>query len=319
MRQATVLVLITLLLLPPAAEAAGLFAKLRGRDAAADGMFPGSGVVDGLEKVSKVTTYRSHNLSKHFGEFAGRYAQYGLQDVKVCEYDFGGPGERLVVEIGTMDSVDAAAGLFHFYRAKVVAGSGKPVDIGTEGIIDAGRGSRTIYFYKANLFVKIIYSGKTDSIPDIVPVARAVDARIKNRGAEKPLGFKYIDIPGVDMRSVAVTPGRTFNIQELPPAVWASSPGGGSTASDLFIITRRGAKEATQVAKDYAAWLRMLGENFEEFRRGKQRFYQAVDPSQGRVIFTAYKHVVIIAARPDGFDKGEALIEAVMRKIDADG
>jgi len=34
------------------------------------------------------------------------------------------------------------------------------------------------------------------------------------------------------------------------------------------------------------------------------------------VIFTAYKNVLIIAARPDGYDKGEELIRMVMEKID---
>jgi hypothetical protein len=108
-------------------------------------------------------------------------------------------------------------------------------------------------------------------------------------------------------------------MQDLPPSVTASAPGGGSLATDLFIITRSSPKEAEKVARNYVAFLRLFGENFEEYRRdGKQRFYRGVDHAQGRVVFTAYKKTVIIAARPDGYPKGEALIEAVMRKIDED-
>ena len=63
MRKTAVVVLTCVLLCVSTAEAAGLIAKLRGRDSAADGMFPGSGEVEGLEKVSKVLTYRGQTFT----------------------------------------------------------------------------------------------------------------------------------------------------------------------------------------------------------------------------------------------------------------
>lgn len=319
MRKTTLFVLIALVSLSAPAGAAGLFARLRGNDTAASGMFPGSGDVPDLVRVSKVLTYKGKTFNDHFGAAGAPYIMYGFSDVKAADYNYGDDDKRVVIEIATMGSTDAAAGLFHHLRGTTLANVGEPVDVGVEGMIDAGRGGRTIYFYTSNLFVKIIYSGKTP-IPDLMPIAKAVEGRMPEGKAQKPEGFKYIDIPGVNMETVGVTPGNTFSMQDLPPSVTASAPGGGSTASDLFIITRGSAKEANKVVKDYAAYLRLLGENFEEYRRGdKQRFYKGVDPVQGRVVFTAYKKVVIIAARPNGYPKGEALIEAVMRKIDSDG
>ncbi len=317
MRKAAVIVLTIVFFTASTIAQAGFLSRLRNRDGADADMFPGTGTVEGLERTSKIVTYRGNRFDKEFGEGGYRYRQFGLSNLKVADYNYGGSDKRVVIELATMDNMDGAAGLFHFYRGIVLKNSGAPVDVGAEGVIDQARGGSTIYFYKSNIFGKIIYSGKAP-VPDLLPIAKAVDNLIKTpRTGNKPEGFNYIDIPGVVMDTVAVTPGATFSTDFLPPSVWASAPGGGSAASDLFIITRRTSKEASALAKDYAAYMRMMGDNFEEVRRGKQRFYQGVDPTQGRVIFTAYKTLLIIAARPDGYEKGEQLIEKVMQKYDS--
>ncbi len=305
------------LAVPSSAEAAGLFARLRGNDGAGSGTFPGTDDLPGLTKLGKIVTYKGKNFLDYYGSQANRFLQYGMHTMKVGDYDYQGEGRRVVVEIATMESVDRSAGLFHYHRGHVLANKGKDIDIGIEGVLDVERGGRNIYFYKSNLFVKIVYSGKMP-IPDLMPIAELVASRISAGRAQRPEGFKYIDIQGVDMRTVAMTPGYTFSSEFLPASVWANAPGGGTSACDLFIITRRSSKEAAEVYKDYTGYMRTLGKNFDQFKRGKQNFTQGVDPVQGRVIFTAYKNAVIIAARPDGYDKGEALIQKVMAKIDAE-
>ena len=318
MRRAAFLVLIMLFFTSANADAAGLFAKMRGNDVGKGGMFPGNGEIPDLVLASKVLTYRNQTFINNYGASGNAYLMYGLSNLKAADYNYGGNDKRIVIEIATMTSADAAAGLFHNIRGTSLANIAKPVDVGTEGMIDSGRGGRTVYFYKSNLFVKIIYSGKMP-IPDIMPIARAVAERIPKGRSGKPVGFEYIDVPGVNMESAGITPGNTFSLKDLPPSVTANAPGGGSTASDLFVITRLSARDANAVVKEYSAYLRMLGSSHEEYTRGgsRQRFYKSVDPVQGRVVFTAYKNVVIIVARPDGYHKGEALIDAVMQKIDA--
>ncbi|GEM_PF-1709969 len=301
----------------PTAEAAGLFARLRGNDTASGGTFPETDDLPGLVKLGKVVTYRGKNFLDYYGSQANRFLQYGMQTMKTGDYDYEGEGRRVVIEIATMESVDRAAGLFHYHRGHVLGNKGKDVNIGIEGVVDVERGGRNIYFYKSNLFVKIVYSGKMP-IPDLTPIAKAVDSNISAGRAQRPEGFKYIDIQGVDMRTVGMTPGYTFSSEFLPASVWANAPGAGSSASDLFIITRRSSKEAAAVYKDYTGYMRTLGKNFDQFKRGKQNFTQGVDPVQGRVIFTTYKNAVIIVARPDGYEKGEAMIQKVMAKIDAE-
>ncbi|MDR3211928.1 MAG: hypothetical protein LBU79_08445 [Planctomycetota bacterium] len=298
------------------ASGAGLLSRFRGNTTASSGMFPDSGSVPQLELTGRILTYRGNTFTDTYGTTANIYLVYGFTGLKSATYNYGGPDRPLVIEIAAMTTPDAAAGIFHHHTVKVLQNQAEDVAVGTEGALDTPRGGRTLYFYKSNLFVKIIYSGKTP-IPDLLPVAQAVNQRIGGSGGQKPQGFNYIDIPGVDLKTVSVTPGNCFQIQELPPAVWASAPGGGSTASDLFIITRGSRREAARVARDYSAYVRLVGQNYDEYRVGKQTFWRGVDPQQGRVVFTSYRSVMIIAARPDGFDKGEELIKAVMRKIDA--
>ncbi|MDR1611554.1 MAG: hypothetical protein LBT97_02095 [Planctomycetota bacterium] len=321
MRKTSILVLILATVFPavaPEAGAAGFFARFRGRDAAGAAMFPESGDLPGLKRTSKVLSYKGETFQKHYGAAGNRYLQYGMRNLLAAEYEYGEAHGMLTLEVATMESAMSAAGLFHYHRGGVLKNTGREVPVGVEGVLDAKRDGRNLYFYKSNIFVKVIYSGEAP-VPDLTAVARMVESKISGRSEERPDGFRYIDVPGVNRDTVGLTPGFTFNMTFMPPAVWASAPAGGSTASDLFVITRRNYKDAAQIYRDYASYLRLTGQNFTEFSRGRQKFTQAVDPQQGRVIFAAYKNAVIIAARPDGYDKGEALIEQVMRRIDEVG
>lgn len=313
MSRKTALLVLALLLFPLLAEAA--MPNPFRRRSASDNMFPGKGDIPGLEPLGKVLSYNLNRFKELYGSAGNRYIQYGLQGMLACDYAYGGKDRRVSIEIATMESPTAAAGLFHHHRGNVLAGNGQSIAVGAEGVLDSGRENRSLYFYRGQVFAKVIYSGK-DPVPDLLPIAQFIDAKAPRGQDAKPEGFSYIEIEGINPDSVELTPGFTFNLSFLPASVSASAPGGGSVASDLFVITRNSPKEASQLYSDYVSYLKMYAEYHEEYRRDRQRFIKAVDPNQGRVVCTAYKNVFIIAARPDGYEKGEALIDKVMAKVD---
>jgi len=313
MRKAVYLVL-TLLLLTCAAEA-GMPRLFNKRDAVRGGMFPVKGDVDGLVPQGKPVKYREHSFQDFYGKQANIFLAYGVENLSTAEYTYGGSDKRITIEMATMEDAMGAAGLFHYHRGTVLKTSGTPVDVGAEAVLDTERDGRNLYFYRSSIFVKILYSGK-EPVPSLMPIAQYIDSKIPKGRDDKPQGFEYVKVPWTDEKTVALTPGFCFSLTFMPPAITASAPGAGSIASDLFIITRRTNGDAQELYNDYRQYLQTFAEYIEEIRRDRQRYTQAVDPNQGRVIFTAYKNVLIIAARPDGYDKGEELIRMVMEKID---
>ncbi len=279
------------------------------------GIFPENGDIPELERKSKVVTYKDEKFQEFYGAAGNRYVQYGLISLMTADYLYHGPRGRLTIEVATMENPVAAAGLFHYHRGSVLADGGEALPVGTEGVLDSARESRNLYFYRSNMFVKLIYSGD-DPVPDLLPVAKFIDGQLPVGNDAKPDGFQYIEIEGVNAETISLTPGFTFNISFLPPAVWASSPGGGSQASDLFIITRHNDREAADLLKDYTSYLRLYAEYIEEYKLEDRRYVKAVDPNQGRVVATAYRHALIISARPDGYERGEELISRVIDRID---
>lgn len=311
MRHKTVILVLILLIACGLADAANPFRRRRAKG----GMFPDNGDIPDLTRTGKVLTYEDKKFTEFYGEKGNLYLQYGMLHIMVGDYRYGGDGRRLTIELATMENPTAATGLYHHHRGNIVIGKGEPVKVGAEGVLDTERDGRTLYFYRSNIFAKIIYSGK-DPVPNLLPIAKYIDERIPGGRDDKPDGFAYIEVEGVNKDTVALTPGYTFNISFLPPSVWASAPGGGSVASDLFIITRNLDRDAAQLYSDYNSYLKLYAEYVEEYRRGKQRFTKAVDPNQGRIVFTSYKNALILAVRPDGYDKGEVLIDRVIEKID---
>lgn len=281
------------------------------------GMFPGEGDVDDLSPNGKVLTYKNDKFQELYGSAGNRYIQYGMRSMMSADYTYGAPNQRVSIEIAIMETPTAAAGLFHHHRGKVLQSKGTPMGVGAEGVLDSGRGNRNLYFYRSNLFVKLVYSGK-EPVPSLMPIAAYIDSHLPADRDAKPEGFDLITIDGVDPETISLTPGFTFNISFLPASVTASAPGGGSPASDLFIITRRTYKEAMELYKDYLAYLKLHAEYVEEYNNGGLKMVKATDPNQGRVLFAAYKHVFILAARPDGYEKGEVLIDRVITKIEGE-
>ncbi|MCC8190290.1 MAG: hypothetical protein LIP77_06580 [Planctomycetes bacterium] len=287
----------------------------RRKGVARTGYFPEEGDVPHLVRTSKVLTYKGEKFQEFYGSLGNRYIQYGLLNMMSAEYTYGGREGRMTIEMSTMENPVAAAGLFHYHRGDLLQAEGQMVDVGTEGVLDTGRGGRNLYFYRSNLFVKIVYSGK-EPVPDITVIGKFIDSQMPAGKDARPEGFSYIEVDGVNTGTIALTPGFTFNISFLPPAVFASAPGAGSVASDLYIITRNLDRDAAQLHKDYTAYLKLFAEYVEEYRRDGQAYTKAVDPNQGRVVCTQYRNAFIIMARPDGYEKGEVMIDRVMAKID---
>lgn len=317
MPRKTVIALLILFTLAAGVCDAGMPFRRRNRDGSrGGGLFPGDGDVPGLVTAGKVITYKLEKFQELYGTAGNRYIEYGLLRMMSCDYLYGGPKDRINVEIATMDTPIAAAGLFHYHRGNILRNVGKPMNVGAEGVLDTGRGNRNLYFYRGVLFVKIVYSGKGEA-PDLMPIAEYIDNHIRPGSRdERPDGFEYIEIEGINKDTIALTPGFTFSISFLPPSVWASAPAGGSPASDLFIITRNLDRDAAELFRDYTAYLKLHADYIEEYAMGSMKLTKAVDPNQGRVVFGAYRNALIIAARPDGYEKGEALIERVMDRID---
>lgn len=324
MRRKTLLVILTLFVLfAGSAQAASLF-RIGSDDKDDDGKpatgssgkyFPESGDVEDLVRTSKVLTYKNKKFQELYGEAGNRYIQFGMLNMMSADYTLGGSEGRISLEIAAMETPTAAAGLFHHHRGVVLRNLGEAVDVGAEGVLDVPRGRRNLYFYRGRFFVKIVYSGKAP-VPSLLDIAESIDAKLPSGRDAKPTGFRYIAIEGVNKDSASLTPGFTFNLNFLPASVTASAPGGGSPASDIYLITKIKNSEAAELYKDYNGYLKLHAEYIEEYRRGKQRYTKAVDPNHGRVLFTAYKNVFIIAARPDGYDKGEVLIDRIIDRID---
>ena len=314
-RKAFLAVLIFLVLVSGLADAGMPFRKNRG--GTKGGMFPDTGDIEDLVRIGKARSYEGASFQELYGAAGNRYIQYGLLEMTSCDYEYGGKDRRVSLEIATMDSPTAAAGLFHHHRGKVVQNKGESVEVGAEGLLDVPRGRRNLYFYRSKYFVKIVYSGK-DPVPSLLDIGEYVDSHLPAGRDERPAGFEYIEIEGINKDTISLTPGFTFNISFLPASVRASAPGGGSPASDLHIITKYSNNEAAELHKDYTAYLKLHAEYVEEYTRGRLKLTKGVDPNQGRVVFAAYKNVFIIAARPDGYEKGEVLIERVIEKIDGE-
>lgn len=315
MRRKTVIVVLGFLLFAQCADA-GMPNPFRRRDKARSDYFPEEVDVPELERVGKILTYKNEKFQELYGTAGNRYLQYGMISMTTADYTYGGRDRRLTIEIVTMETPTAATGLFHYHRGNILDGRGTPVDVGAEGIVDAGRENRNLYFYRSNMFVKLIYSGK-EPVPDLTPVASFIDSQLPAGRDARPDGFAYIEIDGVNKDTISLTSGFTFNISFLPPGITANAPGGGSVASDMFIITRQLDRDAAALYKDYTSYLKLYSDYVEEYKRGRQPYTKAVDPNQGRVVFTQYKNALIIAARPDGYEKGEALIDKVMAKMDS--
>lgn len=277
---------------------------------------PENGAVPGLARVGKMRGYGSKDMREYLGDATAMFVQYGAQGVSTADYTLGAKDRTVTVECFLMEDDIEAAGIFHCYRGKKLRGLGSPVEAGAEGVLDRKRDGRNLYFYKQRFFFKIIYSGK-DPVPDLLPLARAVAARVPGN-ASRPKGFEFISVDGVDATTAGVTPGFTFDCDFLPPGVIVKAPGAGDVA-DLFLISHLDEKSAEKSGRDYRTYLQLNGENYESRKaNGRREVWMARDPVQGRVIATVYGKYLVGVVRPKTYEDAEAIINRVLEKIYAD-
>jgi len=278
-------------------------------------ILPESGTVSGLVRIGKIRQYRTSQMDQFLGEGAKLFASYGAKLLAVADYRFADPKKTASIECYEMDSPVAAAGIYHYYRGKFLRGRGAPAQIGTEAVLDQGRGNRNLYFYKQRHFFKVIYSGN-EPVPDLMPLGRAIAGRVPG-GDEKPRGFECLEVDGVDATSSYVTPGYTFNCDFLPPGIFAKAPGAGTQVAEAFVIAHSSDEDAERTARDYRTYLQINGTDYEASAFGKKRraCWQARDPSQGRVIFTVHRQYLVGVVRPQTYEAARPLLEAIVHRI----
>ncbi len=276
---------------------------------------PESDAVPGLVRTGRVRAYRGNEMRKYQGKSAALYLNYRATGLSVADFYLSEPGRSLTIESYSMDGNIAAAGIFHYFRGRKLKGAGRPVPAGAEGVLDVRHEKRNLYFYKQRYFMKIIYTG-TKPIPDLVPLAQAICARIPGSGS-RPAGFKYLAVKGVNPKTAHVTPGYTFNCDFLPPGITAKAPGAGSVVSDVYLIVHNDDKEAEHTGRDYRQYLQINGKDFTLKRKSwhGRPVWTARDPSQGRVVCTVYKKFVIIVARPRSYPEGEQVVDNIVARI----
>ncbi|MCX7934761.1 MAG: hypothetical protein N3A66_05830 [Planctomycetota bacterium] len=279
----------------------------------AEKYLPENGAVPGLKRVGKIRQYRTSQLNEYLGPSANLFVGYGAENLAVADYVLGDAKQTLAVECYGMNSDVAAAGIFHYYRGRWLRGRGTPVEVGSEGVLDQTRENRNLYFYKQRYFFKIIYSGPLP-VPDLTPLGRAVANAVPGT-SERPRGFEFLEVEGVARDTAYVSPGYTFNCDFLPPGVFAKAPGAGDIA-EVFIIAHLNEDEAQKTARDYRTYLQLNGQNYSQKGVAKGRVvWQARDPNQGRVMCTQHKQFVIGVVRPQTWEKAEALLDAIVKKI----
>jgi hypothetical protein len=274
---------------------------------------PKEGEIEGLHALAKPRHYKGDAMIDPLGKQATMFARYGAKSLSAGDYYLQIPERTVTIEDYEMDDDVAAAGIFHFYRGRKLGQDGVPVDAGTQGVCDAGRERRNLYFYKQSHFVKLIYSGK-DPVPDLATLARAVSAKLPG-GKEPPKGFSYLEVPGVDPSTARVTAGYTFNCDFLPTGIFAKAPGAGDI-SEVFLIGHLDEKDAQETGNNYRTYLEINGKDYtiKGSRRGRVIWW-ARDPDQGRVICTVYRKFLIGVLRPQTYDKGEAMLALIVNKM----
>ncbi len=281
-----------------------------------DGFLPEADQVPGLKPKAALRTFRGKGMEDYLGRNAALFINYGAEGLAVREYEMGGADHTLSIEAFDMNGQVAAAGLYHFHRGKKLADAGVPVDVGAEGVLDRTHENRNLYFYKNRCFYKLIYTGPVP-VPDLVAVGKMLAERVPG-SPERPRGFQYLDLEGVDSSTAQVTPGYTFNCEFLPPGIFAKAPGAGPIA-EVFLIGHFDDDDAAKTAKDYQQYLTLHGLDYSLKHRPNRRIYWwAKDPDQGRVICSRYKNYVVGVVRPKSYELGETLLERLIDRIEQD-
>ncbi|MBN1257811.1 MAG: hypothetical protein JXA52_08915 [Planctomycetes bacterium] len=276
-----------------------------------EGHLPENGVLEGWNRSGKFQRYGASSLHEYIGNQAKMIRSYGFNNLCACDYSRANDKyPTLSIESYEMDKPLAASGIYHYHRGRLLREMGTPVDVGVEGVIFNER----LYFYQGRYFFKIIYTGKPETMPDLVAIAQKVAAEIPGT-AEPPRGFQYLAVEGVDPKSGRVTAGYTFNYAFLPPAIFAKAPGAGKIA-EVFLISHGEEDYAKKTGQDYRYFLQDSGLEYAFKRTSDRRLvWWARDTVQGRVVVTRYKTWIIGVLTPETYEMGEIIIDRVIERI----
>ena len=286
-------------------------------------LLPQSGDAEGLVLQRQPSFHRGDKaVADYLGGQARLYKAYGANTIGVGEYAWGAPGRRLTVEAVKCDNRVAASGLFHRHRGQI-AERGAPLRLGAEGVVDAGRGGRNLYFYQGQVFFKFIYTGP-EPVPDLASLARRCAERVGG-DSHRPEGYELLAVDGVDQASIGVTPGYTLNFDFLPPSVCALAPGAGSPHAAAFVVAAVDRKAAESMERDHRDYLRRhQGSDYGESLTdgGSRLVWWGVDPGPPpepgkpparsmEVIATRVKNILIFITHAPTRREGGILLDRI--------
>lgn len=192
---------------------------------------PAKGAVQGWDTAGDSQIYKGEDLFLYINGGAEIFHEYGFRQVIAQEYQDAG-GRTISLEIYEMADPAAAFGMFTFKSSR----EGKPADLGQGGRIE----QYYLNFWKGPCLVTITALDESaECRAGIVPLARAVDARIALKG-EKPVFTDAIPKDWAESFRVVYLKGviGLNNIRALYP-------------SDIFLF-----REAAAVAgKDFTVFL----------------------------------------------------------------
>lgn len=280
-------------------------------------VLPEDNAIPGLRRKARPRAWSAGKATEYLDPEQLRwYNAYDMTAVAVAEYEYGPNAVSLTIEGVQTKRPLGAAGIYHWVRNKKLRDGGEALlgvdDI--EGVVDRYRGAGNIYFYKRNVFYKILYHGPRPA-PDLTEVARAAAGAVKEY--VRPLrSFEWMNVPGVDMKHAAVTPGPTMQCEDLPASAWAPAPGAGAKAI-LYVIECDSRDKAESVAKDHRQFLRLNATNQGDTTadKGRRVVWWGVDRRGTPLIATSRANAVLIVSGADSNRIGGELLDEIVGRI----
>ncbi len=281
------------------------------------GNIPLTGQYPGLVPIDKkiVNYFSTQDKARYLGNKAPLFDQYGLNSLHVCNFTLDGPENYLTIEAYSVNSSVGAAGIYYYYKGKILYGGGKDVEVGAQGVLDTERESRNLYFYKGQFFYALVYTGKKP-VPDLVPLAREIADRTMGENF-KPKGFEYLDVKGISTQFARVTWGNALNTEFLPPSVMALAWAAGKEAK-IYVSSYNNKKDMEDSLLDFRRYLQLEAPDFKESRikvgEGDYKLYTATDSTLGVIMVAVFEDNIITLVKPESLDKGMPLIRAIIEK-----
>ena len=237
------------------------------------------------------------------------YLEYGFRQAVFQTYGREN-GQYLNLEIYEMDSPASAYGIYTFKTGR----SGKPVDVGQDGW------SETYYlnFWKGRFLVTLIgFDPQSESMGDLLAMARVVDAKIPTRG-DKPPCTDLLPRQALEPNGVTYIRGNLglFNRYEFDGQdVFALKQGvvGDYPDHTVFIFLYENPQEALQRFETAKTRL----EKSTRFRDpvAQDRLFSAVDSRGRHITLKPYRHTICILLESEAIDR-DAVFRRLERNID---